>query len=178
MAFEPQLVPSLREGVDIIKMVLYRELKSLLMARHADRDPVYVNQLTGVVVNELFGMPSLDADMQTFGRENRDALEKAFRIISTDLDHLKIPLTDALRIQFLCDSHEGIDRVAVLEKAETKGLLIVERDVPLPGAFMNIVRSFGRAYRILDPQSVATPGPAQTNQGEAKGPEKSGHPKM
>jgi hypothetical protein len=71
-------------------------------------------------------------------------------MISKNLDHLRIPLTDALRIQFLCDSHEGIDSTAVLERAERQEILIVEREVPLPGAFMSVVRSFGRAYGILN----------------------------
>ena len=167
MAFEPQLVPSLREGVDIIKMVLYRELKSLLMARYSDRDPVYVNYLTGVVVNDLFGITPPDTNMETFGLENQAVLKKTLRMISTELDHLKIPLTDALRIQFLCDSHEGIDSTAVLEKAETKDILIAERDLPLPGAFMNIVRSFGSAYGILGPLPMTTPETRTINQNGA-----------
>ena len=167
MTFEPQLVPSLREGVDIIKMVLYRELKSLLMAKHSDRGPIYVNQLTGVVVNDLFGIPASDTDMEFFSRENQDALKKASRMIPTELDHLRIPLTDALRIQFLCDSHEGIDSAAVLEKTATKDILIVERDVPLPGAFMSIVRSFGRAYGILDPRPMTATETSMTNQNGA-----------
>ena len=162
MTFEPQLVPTLREGIDVIKMVLYRELKSLLLLRH--RDPAYVNNLTVTVVNELFGIMHPGTVIESFSQEDRDTVEKTFQMISTKLDHLKIPLTDALRIQFLCDSHEGIDSTAVLEKAEKRKLLIVERDMPLPGAFMHIARSFGRSYGILDPQPLTAPGTTQTNQ--------------
>jgi hypothetical protein len=161
MTFEPQLVPVLREGIDVIKMVLYRELKSLLLLKH--RDPVFVNTLTGAVVNELFGTGHPGTVIDNFSRANQDAVEKTFQMISAELDHLKIPLTDALRIQFLCDSHEGMDSTAVLEKAEKRNLLIVERDVPLPGAFMNIVRSFGRSYGILDPQPLTPPETTQTS---------------
>ena len=119
MTFGPQLVPTLREGIDVIKMVLYRELKHLLLLKH--RDPVYVNNLTSAVVNELFGIMHPGTVIESFSRANQDAVEKTFQIISAKLDHLKIPLTDALRIQFLCDSHEGMDSTAVLEKAdETK----------------------------------------------------------
>ena len=152
MTFEPQLVPTLREGIDVIKMVLYRELKSLLLLEH--RDPVYADKLTGAVVNELFGLVSPGSAIEGFSRTNQNAVEKTFQTISTKLDHLKIPLTDALRIQFLCDNHEGMDSTAVLEKAESRKLLLVERDVPLPGAFMNIARIFGRSYGILDPQPL------------------------
>ncbi len=161
MTFEPQLVPALREGIDVIKMVLYRELKSLLLLNH--RDPVYVNKLTGAVVNELFGVAHPGTATEIFSRANQDAIEKAFPMISAKLDHLKIPLTDALRIQFLCDNHEGMDSTAVLKKAEKRKLLIVERDVPLPGAFMNIARSFGRSYGVLDPQALTPPEKKQTS---------------
>ena len=49
MAFGPQLVPTLRQGIDVIKIVLYRELKRLLLLQH--RDPVYASNLTGAVVS-------------------------------------------------------------------------------------------------------------------------------
>ena len=161
MTFEPQLVPTLRGGIDVIKMVLYRELKSLLLLRHGD--PVYVNKLTSAVVNELFGIVHPGTVNDIFSRANQDAVEKTFQMISAKLEHLKIPLTDALRIQFLCDSHEGIDSAAVLEKVEKRKLLIVGRDVPLPGAFMHIARSFGRSYGILDPQPLTPPETTQTS---------------
>lgn len=158
MAFEPKLVPSLREGIHVIKMVLYQELKSVLMSRHREMNPAHVKRLTGAVVNELFGVTHSEPAMEAFGKEHQDAVAHAFRLILEELDHLRIPLTDALRIQFLCDSHEGIDSTVVLEKAQKRDLLIVEREVPLPGAFMNIVRSFGRSYGILDPQPLAAAG--------------------
>ncbi|HHE75495.1 MAG: hypothetical protein DRH90_15885 [Deltaproteobacteria bacterium] len=148
MTFETQLVPTLREGIDVIKMVLFQELKSLLIL--TERNSADVNRLTGAVVNELFSATHSKEAAQIFSQVNRDAVEKTSRMISKDLNHLRIPLTDALRIQFLCDSHEGIDSAAVLERAKKQKILIVEREVPLPGAFMSIVRSFGRAYGILN----------------------------
>jgi hypothetical protein len=158
MAFEPKLVPTLREGIHVIKMVLYRELKSVLISRHREMGPTHAKHLTGAVVNELFGVTHPESAMGTFAKENQNAVENASRLILEELDHLRIPLTDALRIQFLCDCHEGIDSTAVLEKAQKRDLLIAEREVPLPGAFMNIVRSFGRSYGILDPQPSTAAG--------------------
>ena len=148
MAFATQLVPTLREGIDVIKMILFQELKSLLIL--TERGSTDVNRLTGTVVNELFSATHSKEVTETFSQVNRDAIEKTSRMISKNLDYLRIPLTDALRIQFLCDSHEGIDSAAVLERAKKQKILIVEREVPLPGAFMSIVRSFGRAYGILN----------------------------
>ncbi|MBT8350089.1 MAG: hypothetical protein KJO26_02475, partial [Deltaproteobacteria bacterium] len=71
--------------------------------------------------------------------------------IATHFDHLHIPLTDALRIQYLCDCHEGVNSEGVLEKAKNLNIILTDREVPLPGAFMSLVRSFGVAYKILEP---------------------------
>jgi len=155
MSFEPQIVPTLRQGVDIIKMVLFRELKPLLQARYKQQEPSYANRLTGAVINYLFGLSLVGEAVEDFSKKNQKALEAASEMIATDLEHLKIPLTDALRIQFLCDSHEGIDSASVLQRAQQKNILIAERDAPMPGAFMNIVRSFGRAYGILQTEMPA-----------------------
>ncbi len=155
MSFEPQIVPTLREGIDLIKVVLFRELKPLLQARFKQQDSSYANRLTGAVINNLFGVSLVGEVVENFAQKNQKAVDTTSKIIATDLEHLKIPLTDALRIQFLCDSHEGIDSTSVLKRAQQKNILIAERDAPMPGAFMNIVRSFGRAYGILENEMPA-----------------------
>ena len=161
MSFEPQIVPTLREGIDIIKMVLFQELKPVLQARYKQKEPNYANRLTGAVINDLFGVSLVGEAAEDFGIKHQAAVETASNLIATDLEHLKIPLTDALRIQFLCDSHEGIDSTSVLKLAQKKNILIAERDAPMPGAFMNIVRSFGRAYGILEKELPAPPADNQ-----------------
>ena len=57
-------------------------------------------------------------------------------------------------IRYLCDSQEGINSETVLERARETNILIENRDVRLPGAFMSIVRSFGVAYKILAPMKT------------------------
>jgi hypothetical protein len=106
------------------------------------------------VVNNLFGIQNMEEPFKTFEKENQKIIGEVMNNLSKTCDHLKIPLTDALRIQFLCDGHEGIDSTSVLEKAKKLNLLLLERDVPMPGAFMSIVRSFGNAYKILEPQTM------------------------
>ena len=165
MSFEPQIVPTLREGIDIIKMVLFRELRSLLQMRYKQKDASFVNRLTGAVITDLFGVSLVGEAVDEFAQKNQKEVEAASQLLPTDLEHLKIPLTDALRIQFLCDSHEGIDSTSVLKRARQKNVLIADRDAPMPGAFMNIVRSFGRAYGILENQMPAYPA---TDQKEAR----------
>ena len=147
---DAKLVPVLREGIDIIKMVLFNELKPFLEKRYPERDPGDIIRLTGAVVNDLFGVENMEESFASFTRENAHIIKKEVEAIATIFDHLHIPLTDALRIQFLCDSHEGVNSESVLEKAKNLNIILTDREVPLPGAFMSLVRSFGVAYKILE----------------------------
>jgi len=145
------LVPTLRQGIDIIKMVLFKELKPHLENQYPRMNPGDINLLTGAVVNDLFGVKNMEAAFVSFVQKNRQHIESEVAAIVNNFDHLQIPLTDALRVQYLCDSHEGINSETVLEKAKRLNILIDDREVPLPGAFMGLVRSFGVAYKILEP---------------------------
>ena len=147
---DAKLVPVLREGIDIMKMVLFNELKPFLEKRYPERDPGDIIRLTGAVVNDLFGVENMEEPFASFTRENVHVIKKEVEAIATNFDHLHIPLTDALRIQYLCDSHEGVNSESVLEKAKDLNIILTDREVPLPGAFMSLVRSFGVAYKILE----------------------------
>ncbi len=151
---EGKLVPTLRQGIDIIKMVLFRELMPHLEKQYPTMALDDINRLTGAVVNTLFGIENMDKTITGFIRDNKSIIKTEVAGIASNFDHLQIPLTDALRIQYLCDSQEGIDSETVLERAREANILIEDRDVPLPGAFMSLVRSFGVAYKILTPMKT------------------------
>ena len=147
---DAKLVPVLREGIDIMKMFLFNELKPFLEKRYPERDPGDIIRLTGAIVNDLFGVENMEEPFASFTRENAHVIKKEVEATATNFDHLYIPLTDALRIQYLCDSHEGVNSESVLEKAKDLNIILTDREVPLPGAFMSLVRSFGIAYKILE----------------------------
>jgi hypothetical protein len=148
---EAKLVPTLRQGIDIIKMVLFKELKPYLEKKNPQMSTDDIALLTGAVVNSLFCIENMEKTVADFLADHQDTVQQELEAFASNFNHLTIPLTDALRIQYLCDCQEGIDSEAVLEKARTLEILIEDRDVPLPGAFMSIVRSFGVAYKILEP---------------------------
>jgi len=155
------LVPTLRQGIDIIKMVLFKELKPHMEKRYPQLTAQDAARLAAAVINDLFGIKDMETSVEAFTAANRQRIDAEAAAFGDNFDHLRIPLTDALRVQYLCDSHEGINGKAVLEKADKRNILISERDVPLPGAFMNIVRAFGAAYKILEP--LKPPPPKQGN---------------
>jgi hypothetical protein len=159
----------MREGVELVKLIVFKKLKPGYESKYPDKDTSFAGMLTGAVINDLFGVSFVGEDIEAFTQKYQKAVKSASGIIATDLEHLRIPLTDALRIQFLCDSHEGIDSTSVLKRAQQNNILIAERDAPMPGAFMNIVRSFGRAYGILENELPAPPAAEQMEGTLARG---------
>lgn len=158
MQLESKLVPVLREAVTVIKAVLFKRLKLNLASEYPGKDSVYINRLCGAVVNELFGTPNTDPAFADFNATNRDRIQAELSTVASAAEDLLISLTDALRIQFLCDNLEGIDSGPALMRAEKLGILLVDRKVPLPKTFMDLVRRVGVAYNLLQPSAFADDG--------------------
>ncbi len=149
--FEGKLIPILRQGIDIIKMVLFKELKPHLEKSYPRMTSKDITRLSGAVVNTIFGIQNPETRFVEFANQHHRRIKREVDAFADNFNHLQIPLTDALRVQYLCDRHEGIDSQAVLEKARRLKLLIDDRDIPLPGAFLSLVRTFGVAYKVLEP---------------------------
>lgn len=152
MEFEGKLTPILREGVDVIKAIFFKKLKPRFQEKFSGRDPLFAGKLAGAVINDLFGTPNPDAPFANFVEENKAILAKEMREIASEFEEMRIPLTDALRIQFLCDGQEGIDSAPVLMRAKELKILLVDREIPLPASFINMARKLGSAFGILLPE--------------------------
>lgn len=142
----------MREGVDIIKMVFFKRLKAHLSQKYSDREPSYVNKLSGAIINELFATPNTEESFATFAEANKKYIEEEIKNIAAEFKKLRIPLTDALRVQVICDYQEGIDSSSILTRAQELDILLVEREIPLPKNFLNLVRKLGSSFDILAPQ--------------------------
>lgn len=150
------LVPVLRQGIDVLKMILWKELKGLVGTRYPDEAPEDAAKLCAAVLNELFGTTNLEEAHARFAAHRRAQIDELLRSLPTELPALREPLTDALRVQFLCDAEEGIDSEPILTLAAELGLLAKDREVPLPRTFMHLARVLGIAHGILDPRTVPT----------------------
>lgn len=153
MEFESRLVPIMREGVDVIKMIFFGRLQAYLNSKYADRNRQSINQLAGAIINDLFATPNLQEPFAGFVEQNRACIVEETRLLATVFPELCGPLTDALRVQFLCDSREGIDRTAMLNHARDLNVLVLDRDLPLPKPFLEMVRTLGSGLRILEPKN-------------------------
>jgi len=148
MTLENRLIPILREGIHIIKMVLFKAVRDGLAERYPHQERTFINQLTGAMINELFCTPNHEEPFLSFVINNRPLIEEEMKRTADDFPELIIPLTDALRVQFLCDSQEGLDNPVMLAQARDLGILITERDIPLPDHFITLARSLGEGSHV------------------------------
>lgn len=149
MDFESKLIPIMREGVEVIKMIFFKEMKENLVRKHPEQDVAYGGRIAGAVLNELFGTPNTQEPFATFVQENQEVIFTTLSAVAEEFEKLRIPLSDAIRMQFLCDSMEGNENTAVLERAEELGVLIVDRDLPMPHHFIELVRRLGSSYDLV-----------------------------
>jgi hypothetical protein len=149
---ESKLIPALRDGVDVFKMILFKELRETLTQRHPESQDAA--PLAAAVLNQLFGTLTDQEPQASFAQENRERVQAALERLGDDHPELRAPLTDALRMQFLCDADEGIESDWILSQAADIGLLVVNQEMPLPERFMNLARVLGIAHGILDPRAM------------------------
>ncbi|MCK5324195.1 MAG: hypothetical protein KAJ45_08605, partial [Desulfobulbaceae bacterium] len=135
-----KFIPSLREGVDMVKMIFFKDLKNYLQGKFKEKEPAYCGMLAGAMMNKLFGTLNHDEKFKSFTHENSERIRQELGNVAHEFKDLCILLTDALRIHFLCNHQEEIkdNNEEILVKAKEYGILIEERDVPLPKGFMEL----------------------------------------
>lgn len=157
-ALASTLIPIMREGVEIIKMIFFKQLKEYLLANRPERDQAYCGRLAGGVVNRLFGTENPAEPFASFAAANAAHIEREMNNIPQAFAEMCPPLTEALRVQFLCDSMEGIDSSPILVQADEVGILLHDRPVPLPRHFLDLVRRLGSGFNLLVANRVPPAG--------------------
>jgi len=152
--FESRLVPILRQGVAVVMMVFFKRLKEYLGEKHPEREATFINNLTGAVVNDIFGTPNEEKPFLLFVEENGAPIEETLQDIALELFDMMVPLTDALRVQVLCDHQEGIDSYPILTHANELKILLVPREIPMPSSFIQLARALGNKHDILMPPEI------------------------
>lgn len=148
---DSRLIPILREGVAVIQMLFFKEFKSVIARKHPDLDSSAQTMLAGAVTNEIFGTLNREEKFQLFQSSHQGIIEQELMSLTNELPQMTAPLSDALRIQTLCDNQEGIDSTQVLQQANGIGLLPEDREIPLPSSFMETVRTLGAIHKLIIP---------------------------
>lgn len=155
--FNPKIVPVMREAIMMVQMILYRRLKEDVQKRYQDWSDQEKKWLSGAVVNNLFGTEAADPEVNTFARKNREIIELELRDLKDRVADLIPHLTDALRMQTICDNHEGIHSIPCLLLAKELGLFDQDRVLPMPSTFMIAVRKIGAEYGLVEEMDSTVP---------------------
>lgn len=146
-----QLVTALREGVGLVQMLLYKELRERLRAEQPARDQMEVALLAGAITGEVFAARNPDEKFVEFRKMHWAEIEQELLFLQQNHTELCLFLTDALRIQVLCDYHENINSAALLHTAQRYGYLDTDRETPLPSSFMTNIRKLGSQNGLIIP---------------------------
>lgn len=152
-----QLLAALREGIAIVQMVLFKELREKLAEMKTEHDKAYTSMLAGSIINEIFGTQNPEEKFARFRSENRAVIEQELLSLRDDHPTICQHVTDALRIQTLCDHQEGIDSSTTLIRAKENGFLHEDREIPLPSSFMNSIRKLGKLHNLIIPPVEISP---------------------
>ncbi len=154
---QSELINVLREGIGVVQMVIFKELRSYFSSKYPEREVIDRAMLVGAIINKLFGMENPEEKFQKFNKENRAVIEQELLGFSQNFPQLLHRTTDALRIQVLCDSQEGEDSTAVLEQAKAFGILVQDREIPLPSTFITLIRQLGEKHGLtVAPMQIST----------------------
>jgi len=146
---QSRLISILREGVSVIQMIFFKEIRLRLQSNYPDKDRQTLSMLAGAITNELFGTPNPEPKFILFLQEQQSTIEQEMLGLAINLPHLRRPITDALRIEALCDNQEGLDQANSLVIADKIGLLLKDCEVPLPSTFMTMVREIGGQHQLI-----------------------------
>ncbi len=156
-AKQSKLIESLREGVAVVQMIVFKELRQHISEKYPQKDAKQQSMLAGAIINEIFGTPNQEPQFVEFRKTNKADIEQVLLSVKELFPGLLRNLTDALRIQTLCDSQEGNDSSPVLLHAKEFGYLIEDRDIPLPSTFMTLIRILGEQHNLIVAPVQITP---------------------
>ncbi len=152
-----QLIAALREAVSVVQMILFKEIRNNIQNKAYNLDKSQLSMLAGAITNEVFGTQNPEKKFADFRNENWGIIEQELLSLRTELPFLCRHITDALRTQVLCDDQEGDDSSTTLIRAKEYGILIEDRDIPLPSTFMTIIRELGKQHNLIVPPLQISP---------------------
>jgi len=157
VAKQSQLINSLREGIAVMQMILFKEVRESLTKKQPLKDATFLSMLAGSITNEVFASHNAEEKFVLFRKDNRAEIEQELLSLRADNPKLCAKITDALRIQTICDNQEGKNSSETLVRAKELSILIEEREIPLPSTFMTAVRSLGEEHNLTIPPVQITP---------------------
>ena len=148
---ENRLTAALNEAVGLVQMLLYKAIRQSAQKRFPQGDQTEISMLAGAVTGEIFDAHNPAEKFAEFRRVHQKEIDLELLGLSEYCPEMVPHITDALRIQVLCDNQENKESSHILLKALDYGYLDEKRPAPLPSTFMTSVRELGKAHGVVVP---------------------------
>lgn len=148
-----RLAQKMLQGVNIIKVVLYKLLTDNFAEKYKEKGEYFYKTLAAAMINEIFGCHNPESK-EVFNK-NKKIVEEEIKILGSKHPELKRPITDALRVfiqaNYMLGSNtmKNMDHVENLyNKAVERGIFIKGGEAPSPEPFLQMADDLIKKYNV------------------------------
>ncbi|MBU1036432.1 hypothetical protein KKF32_00165 [Patescibacteria group bacterium] len=148
-----RLAQKMIQGVDVVKLVLYKVLTEDFAEKYKEKGEKFYKTLATSIINEIFGCHNPESQ-KTFS-ENKKIVAEEIKNLGTKHPELKRPITDALRVFIQANQMLGSSTmkdteyvVNLFDKAIERGIFIKGGDAPSPEPFLQMMEELIKKYNL------------------------------
>jgi len=150
-----RLASKMIQGVDIVKLVLYKILIDDFSYKYKEKEEKFYKFFASSLINEIFGCHN--SETQELFNNNEEIAVKEIKEIGINHPELKKPITDALRVFIqanqMLDSKTMKNNDYVMDlykRAIERGIFIKEGESPSPDTFLKMTEELSNKYNITE----------------------------
>lgn len=145
-----RLASKMIQGVDVVKLVLYKVLTDEFSKRYQAKGEEFYKTLAGATINEIFCCHNEKS--QLVFDDNKKTVIDEIKNLGTNYSELKRPITDALRVFIEANSmlsgklQDNFQEV--FNNAIERGIFIKGGENPEPKTFLEMTEELIKKYNI------------------------------
>lgn len=148
-----RLAQRMLQGVDVVKLVLYKVLTEEFSKKYKEKGEEFYESFAASVVNEIFGYHS--PKTQELFAKNETIAIKEIHNLGIKHSELKRPITDALRVFIQANQMLGSKTMKdtdyimdLYNKAIERGIFIKGGKAPSPKSFLKMTEELIKEYNL------------------------------
>jgi len=148
-----RLAQKMIQGVDVIKLVLYKVLTEEFSKKYKEKGGEFYKTFAASIINEIFGCHSPETQ-ELFTKNEKIAIEE---IQNLGIKHpeLKRPITEALRVFIVSNQMLGSNTMndtdyimGLYNKAIERGIFIKGGEAPSPESFFKMTNELSKNHNL------------------------------
>lgn len=148
-----RLAQKMIQGVDIVKLVLYKLLTEQFSKKYQEKGEEFYKTLAASLINDIFGCHSPETK-ELFAKNEKIAVEE-IKNLGVKFPELKKPITDALRVFIQANQMLGSNTMKdtdyvmdLYNKAIERGVFIKGGESPSPESFLKMTEELTKNYNL------------------------------